>query len=84
MDNDELLNQLTPIFREVFRDDSILVTPTLTSKDVERWDSLSHIDMVSMVEEHFGIQIPGTQVLKLRNVGELCSLINSLLNHGKK
>jgi acyl carrier protein len=34
------------IFREVFDDDAITITPQMTAKDIEGWDSLSHVNQI--------------------------------------
>jgi acyl carrier protein len=78
--HDQVMEQLNHIFREVFNDNSITAKREMTSADVDRWDSLSHIDMIVMVEEHFGIKIPTWQVSRLNNVGELVDVIVSRKN----
>ena len=42
MNRNEVIEKLTPIFREVFSDNSIELRDNMTADDVERWDSLSH------------------------------------------
>jgi acyl carrier protein len=71
----EILERLTPLFREIFLDDAIVVKPETTAADVERWDSLSHIDMVMLVEESFGIRVPTREVTRMKNVGDLVHVI---------
>ena len=73
----EILSRLTPIFREVFLDDSVTATLNLTADDVEYWDSLSHVDMIMLVEEEFGIRIPTREVTRMKNVGDLVRVIQT-------
>ncbi|MEA2940430.1 MAG: hypothetical protein QOD09_959 [Bradyrhizobium sp.] len=75
MTDQEILERLTPLFREIFLDDAIVVKPETTAADVERWDSLSHIDMVMLVEESFGIRVPTREVTRMKNVGDLVHVI---------
>jgi acyl carrier protein len=77
MTDEEVLGRLTGIFRDIFRDDSIVATPETTAADIERWDSLTHIDMVLMVEQDFGIRVPTRAVSRMRNVGDLVLLIRN-------
>jgi len=68
--------RLTRIFREVFDNDAIIVRPDMTSADIEGWDSLSHINLLYAIEKEFGIVFTiGEAGGALRNVGELCALI---------
>ncbi len=75
MTRDQISKQLTAVFRDVFGDDTIVVHDGMTAKDVKRWDSVSHIDMIFKVEEVFKIRLTTKQVAGLQTVGELLSLI---------
>jgi acyl carrier protein len=74
---DEIYRRLTTIFRDVFEDDSIAVTPDLSGPDVSGWDSLSHIRLILEVQRTFGIKFAATQTANLKNVGELAELIQA-------
>lgn len=71
----DILAELTPIFREVFDDDSIIVTRQSTADDVDAWDSLSHMNMVMAVEVRFKIRFALGELPALKNVGDLVDLI---------
>jgi len=70
----DILAELTPIFREVFDDDAIVVTRQTTANDVDAWDSLSHMNMVMAVEVKFNIRFALGELPSLRNVGDLVDL----------
>ncbi len=80
MNEQDVLDRLTPLFRNIFRDDSLVVQPKTTAADVERWDSLSHIDMIMLVEEEFRMRLPTRELTRMKNVGDLVRLIQT---HGK-
>lgn len=75
MDRNEVIAKLTPIFREVFGDNNIELRDNMTADDVERWDSLTHMFMITKVEETFGIRFKLKELNKLKNVGDLCAII---------
>jgi len=75
MDNREIVSRLTPIFRDVFNDNALVVTESLTAADVPTWDSLSNINMIVAVEKAFGARFSIKDVRALKNVGELIDLI---------
>jgi acyl carrier protein len=79
MENTEIYEKLTPIFRDVFDDESLVLRPDLTADEVDEWDSLSHIRMVLAVQKSFNIKFSAGEIGKLKNVGELVDLINSRL-----
>ena len=66
---------MTPIFRDVFNDDALVVTDSMTANDVATWDSLSNINMIFAVEKTFGVKFSIKEVRDLKNVGELIELI---------
>jgi acyl carrier protein len=77
MDSAAIYERLTPIFHDIFDDDSIEVTPELTAKDVDGWDSLTHIRMILTVEKAFKIKFSTSEVGHLETVGDLVKLIEA-------
>jgi acyl carrier protein len=77
---DKIYQRLTPLFRDVFDDDTIVVTPALTARDVETWDSLSNIRLMVGIEQEFGIRFETAEIAGLPNVGALVDVINARLD----
>lgn len=77
METTEIYQELTKIFHQVFDDDSIVVRPDLKAKDVEGWDSLSHIRLVLTVERAFGVKFSASEIGQLKNVAGLADLVRS-------
>lgn len=74
--SNSLVERLTRIFRDVFENDSIVVSDDMTAADIEGWDSLSHIDLLYSIEREFGIVFTiGEAGSALKNVGELRALV---------
>ena len=46
MTETEILSKLTGIFRDVFDDETLVARPQMTAHEVDRWDLLSHMDMI--------------------------------------
>jgi acyl carrier protein len=69
--------QLKGIMQDVFDNDSIEPTETMTARDVEEWDSLSHIRLIVSIEKRFKVKFTSTEVERLQNVGDLIKAINS-------
>jgi acyl carrier protein len=68
---------LAEIFQDVFDEDLIEVTPELSAKDVEGWDSLTHIRLILTVEKAFKIKFSTSEIGKLENMGDLVALIKA-------
>jgi acyl carrier protein len=48
--------------------------------EIPGWDSLSHVNVVLAVEQHFGVRFRVMDVLRLKNVGDLQRLLDSALD----
>jgi acyl carrier protein len=46
---------------------------------VPGWDSLKHVELLAAVEEEYGLRFRAFDVLRLKNVGDLQTLIDSKL-----
>lgn len=73
--NQEILDRLNAIFQDVFDDDTLTVTRNTTAKDVEDWDSLSHITLIGAVEDEFRMKFSMKEVVEMQNVGELIDIV---------
>jgi acyl carrier protein len=71
---EEILARLQSVFDGIFFE-QVIVTPDLSARDVEEWDSLLHISLVVAVEESFGIRFRVGEVESTKNVGDLVTLI---------
>jgi acyl carrier protein len=79
MERQTIVEKLTGIFRTVFNEDSLLITDELTADDVERWDSLSHMLMITEVENEFSVKFKLKELNKMRNVGDMIDTIKAKL-----
>jgi len=71
----EIIQRLTPIFRNVLDNDDLVITPATKAADVDGWDSLAHIHLVVSIEKTFGMRFSAEEVSSLENVGDLVALI---------
>lgn len=73
--NDKIWEDLTDIFRETLDKDDLVLTETTTAKDVEGWDSITHVLIVVAVEKKFRVKFTAGEIQQLQNVGELAALV---------
>lgn len=75
MKQEEIWERLTQVFRSVF-DEDVVIGPATTAKDIEGWDSLSNIELLVAIEKAFGgVKFNTGEIAKLRNVGEMVTII---------
>jgi acyl carrier protein len=79
IEKDEMVSKLTPIFRNIFGDNSLEITDDLSAANVENWDSLSHMLLITEIESQFAIKFKLKDLNKMKNVGDMMAIINSKL-----
>ena len=79
MTRNELLEAVAEILRDIFDDDTLEVTESTCSDDVEDWDSLEQINILVTIQDRFGIQFSLDDVSDLKDVGDTLDLIESKL-----
>ncbi|MBF0370076.1 MAG: acyl carrier protein [Magnetococcales bacterium] len=75
MSSEAILQKLTPIFQEVFDDEQLVVTETLSANDIPLWDSLSYVQLLVSIEQGFQIRFSASEVGELKDVSDLIGAI---------
>jgi len=73
----EIYAGLTEIFQDVFMRDDMALTPALSAKDVQGWDSFKQIEIIMASEEKFGMKFTTRELDSLQNVGDLVRVITA-------
>ena len=79
---ENIYEKLGGILRDVFNDESIIISDSTSSKDIAGWDSLEHANLIASIEREFGIEFDFDEINKLKNIGEMVNIITNKL--GKK
>ena len=77
MKTEEITGKLTSVFQKVLEEKDLTITRDMTAHDVEKWDSLRHIQLISEVESAFGIKFKLREIMSMNNVGDLIDLIHA-------
>ena len=78
MDKNEIFEAVQQIFRDNFDDEELVITRETCADDIEDWDSLEQINLLTAVEKKFGLKFNLSDVRNLENVGDLLDLIERL------
>ena len=76
----DIRKELQEIFRKVFFDDELVLFDEMTADDVEDWDSLSHINLITEIEKKFHIEFTTSEMMDAKNVGEFIGYIEEKLS----
>ena len=75
MKNQEILDDLTKIFREFFDDEKINLNTESTADEIEDWDSLAQVGLIMSIEKKYSFKLNASEVGELENVGAMVNLI---------
>jgi acyl carrier protein len=68
---------LEKIFAEVFVIPVIAVVDALELKDIESWDSLTHMMLIIRLEEFFQIQFSGDEIADMQSVADARATVHA-------
>jgi acyl carrier protein len=72
---DPIHETIQMVARRVFLDDALELTDETTAGDVERWDSLNHVNFIVQVEKAFKIKFKNAEIARVGDIGELKRLV---------
>ena len=75
MTREMLFDGVQDIFRDIFDEEDMVIEDKTSSDDVEEWDSLNHINLVSAIEVEFKIKFTLGELMALKDVGVMVNLI---------
>jgi acyl carrier protein len=75
MDSHTILEELQSIFREILDQPDLILTRQSNANNVEDWDSLAHINLVTAIEKRYKIKFALAELQDLKDVGDMIDLI---------
>jgi len=73
----QIYTRLTEVFQDVFDDESIVLYPAMTAKELPGWDSLNHVNLIVAAEAAFHVKFRTAELESLRNVGHFVQVIEA-------
>ena len=75
MDKQSIFEAVQEIFRDNFDDEELVITRETCADDIEDWDSLEQINLLTAIEKKFAIKFKLADVRDLKDVGDLLDLV---------
>lgn len=67
--------RLQAIFREIFDQPALQLTPDLAPASLPEWDSVATVQLVLATEQAFGVRFSTTEVAAVKSAGDLLAVI---------
>ena len=75
MTENEVFCIVQNIFKNIFNNSDMVITYSTNTDELENWDSLNHINLMSAVEKEFNIKFALGELMELKNVEKIINLI---------
>jgi acyl carrier protein len=79
MPDAEIYEKLTRVFREIFDEEHIVLTPATSAADIDGWDSFNHIRLAMAMESAFQVKFTAVELGKMETAGVIVELIQQRL-----
>lgn len=74
----EIIDNLTPIIREAFQNENMVISDELSAENVETWTSLSFMQLLTRIEDVFGFKFKMMEIIQLKTMGDI---VNAMEKH---
>ena len=71
----DVLSKVQEVFRDIFDDETLVLTKETTANDIEDWDSLAHINIIASCEADFKIKFSIDEIVAFKCVGDFIDSI---------
>jgi acyl carrier protein len=75
LDHAATIEDIAPIFQDVFQNDDLALTPSTSRDDIEAWDSMNHLNLLMALELRYRVKFSLTEIEAIRNAGDILALI---------
>jgi acyl carrier protein len=80
MEKSEILVKINQVFHEEFDDNTLVITEKTEASDIEDWDSLTHVHLITKIEKVFNTRFELDEILNFSNVGDMVELLYNKYN----
>lgn len=79
MSDDEILELLTRVLRDLLSDQSIVLRMETRREDVPDWDSFNYVNFIAAVEIELGVKFKVADVESFENIGEIVARVRTMI-----
>ncbi len=77
MNREDIFLRLNAIFSKVLGLDGVILEDNTCADDIEEWDSIAQIQLISLIQSEFNIKFSAKEMLSWDNVGQMIDTIHS-------
>ena len=77
MNKEEIFNKVSEAFITVLEHNNFQLTDETTAADVDGWESVTHMMIITEIEQKFNIKFKLMDLMNMNNIGDLVKAIQS-------
>lgn len=81
MTKETIITDLAGLVGDVLAIDNLKLEMDTIAKDVEGWDSISYIEIIAEVENHFNVKFKLLELESFEKIGDMVSNIAEKISH---
>jgi acyl carrier protein len=78
--NTEIWNEVRGIAADIFEMEPRTLNAASSPDQVEKWDSVQHLNLVLALEGKYGIAFEPEEMEQMKNLGEIATLVGTKLS----
>ena len=79
MNRQQIFNKIEAISQKIFGAETI-ITEATSSSDIEKWDSMNHVVLISNIEKEFSVSFDIMEIIGITKFGDFIDLIEKKTN----
>jgi acyl carrier protein len=70
------MKSINEVLSSVFRMKEESLNDDLTMSDIEKWDSLTHMDLITSIEENFDIELSMDEIMEMQDIKTIKKIVS--------
>jgi acyl carrier protein len=70
------MKSINEVLSSVFRMKEESLNDNLTMSDIEKWDSLTHMDLITSIEENFDIELSMDEIMEMQDIKTIKKIVS--------
>lgn len=75
MERKEILIALNGIFSVVLNKENLQLDESMSTDDIDNWDSLTNMTIISEIERLWGVHFKLRDIIRMKNIGDMIDTI---------
>jgi acyl carrier protein len=74
------MGKIRKIIADTFNIKENEITPQTNMKEIDSWDSLTHMELIASLEDELGIEFTADEIMEMTNVEKIEKIVGEKVN----